>query len=259
MNASMHDLSAEGNSAAPRDRRKSRFVRDQDCSRPTNVTIGQGASGDVQRRTTYSNWRPRSKCRPNRATFTAKPRARLVRDCRIGGVAPRRARGRSQGGANRFVKGPTLLADKDPYNSVRPTRDGHRSAEPLVQRSGAQRQRGRREGSPERQPIIEQEPVKRRESSPDMAGRCRGDAAVEHRAEEPRRFRGAEPVGPRDVAARGKPHSNPARPRPRGRGRLAMASQHCREFVTVLNPGGRDPEQYFRSPGRGPIRRASAG
>src|SRR4029077_9538550 len=111
----------------------------------------KSADGEtVQRRTTYTEIATPSQAPTESCNVHGEPRARLAREFSSSDL-PRAALAVDLSEVTPIaVKGPTLLADADPYNSLKPTLKPEPAAQPAVQTAANQKSDSLSEGSGEK-------------------------------------------------------------------------------------------------------------
>jgi penicillin-binding protein 1A len=166
------------------------------------------ANGDtVQRRTTYMEIATAAQAPPESCNVHGEPRARLVRNLPSGEL-PRAALAVDLSEVTPVViRSPTLLADKDPYNSQKPTLKPEPTPEPEKETAEQQKTENESRATPtpvgaidlNRPPAKAGEPATERVNpTPESAPPIRKAIPVEPQEQKPVEIRRAIPVKPLD-------------------------------------------------------------
>ena len=157
------------------------------------------ATGDtVQRRTTYMEIATPAQAPTESCNVHGEPRARLVRDLPSGDL-PRAALAVDLSEVTPVpVKNPTLLADKDPYNSLKPTLKPEPTPEVARETAANQKIDGANQAGSTRPSSVDQSGGTPINQAPESAPPIRKAIPVEPQDKKPVEIRRAMPVKPLD-------------------------------------------------------------
>jgi len=154
----------------------------------------------VQARTTYTEIATPTQMPTEPCNVHGEPRARLVRDLPSGDLPRAELAVNLSEVTPVIVKSSTLLADKDPYNSLKPTLKPEPEPEPEAEKEGTEKANGTGENrvksaTPEKVSEPASEPLNQ---TPDSAAPIRKAIPVEPQEKKPAEIRRAIPVKPLD-------------------------------------------------------------
>ena len=157
------------------------------------------ATGDtVQRRTTYMEIATPAQAPTESCNVHGEPRARLVRNLPSGDL-PRAALAVDLSEVTPVtVKNPTLLADKDPYNSLKPTLKPEPTPEVARETTANQKIDGANQAGSTRPSSVDQSGGTPINQAPESAPPIRKAIPVEPQDKKPVEIRRAMPVKPLD-------------------------------------------------------------